>query len=408
MLDAAAPADIAAVKLGAVAQINPRLDARLDPDEVVPFVPMAAVSAVTAGIEAEETRPYAEVSKGYTAFRDGDVLVAKITPCFENNKIAHARLSGPVGFGSTEFHVIRADPHRLDPRYVLHFLRQDHVRAEGERKMTGSAGQRRVPAQVLADLSLPLPPLDEQRRIAGILDEAGALRAKRQAALAQLDEMARAIFLETVGDPLTNPNGFDHGNIETMVADAKRDVRCGPFGTQLKVGEIVDEGIPLLGIENVLNDRFVPSSRKFLTAEKAKQLAAFDVQAGDVLVTRMGTIGRACVVPADFVGGRFSYHLFRIRPDQGRCLPKFLVSTIVYSGSFQEQLAKLAHGAIMDGLSTGDLKAVRFLLPPFAIQERLNAQFAELEAARGHATAAAQQLDSLFAALQHRAFRGEL
>ncbi len=130
----------------------------------------------------------------------------------------------------------------------------------------------------------------------------------------------QSIFLDVFGDPTTNPNGFSKGNIEVAVKDPKKDIRCGPFGTQLKVHELVDSGIPLLGIENVLDEGFRPETRKFLTDMKAKELRAFDVAPGDVLVTRMGTIGRACVVPETFTGGRFSYHLFRIRPDIARCV----------------------------------------------------------------------------------------
>ena len=162
------------VALDEVAELNPRLPETLTADDIVTFVPMSAVSAETAGITVEETRTYSEVAKGYTPFVSGDVLVAKITPCFENWKIAQARLRHRVGFGSTEFHVIRPRPTKLDARYTLHFLRLGRVRLAGERRMTGSAGQRRVPENFLAKLEIPLPPLAEQRRIAQVLDRAEA------------------------------------------------------------------------------------------------------------------------------------------------------------------------------------------------------------------------------------------
>ena len=143
------------VALDEVAELNPRLAETLAPDDEVSFVPMSAVSAETAGITEEETRSYAEVSKGYTPFVTGDVLVAKITPCFENGKIAQAQLAHRVGFGSTEFHVVRPRVDKLDARYTLHFLRHGNVRLAGERRMTGSAGQRRVPENFLAKLRNP-------------------------------------------------------------------------------------------------------------------------------------------------------------------------------------------------------------------------------------------------------------
>ena len=154
------------VALDEVAELNPRLAETLAAGDKVSFVPMSAVSAESAGITDEETRTYAEVAKGYTPFVSGDVLVAKITPCFENGKIVQARLTQRAGFGSTEFHVVRPRANKLDARYTLHFLRLSSVRLAGERRMTGSAGQRRVPENFLAKLEIPLPPLAEQRRIA--------------------------------------------------------------------------------------------------------------------------------------------------------------------------------------------------------------------------------------------------
>ncbi|MBK7625243.1 MAG: restriction endonuclease subunit S [Kineosporiaceae bacterium] len=148
-----------------------------------------------------ETRRFSDVSTGYTLFENGDLLVAKITPCFENNKIGQARLSHAVGVGSSEFHVVRPNRKLVDDRYLLHFLRQDRVRIDGERRMTGSGGQRRVPPAFLRDLEVPLMPLDEQRRIAAILDRADALRAKRRQALLLLNDVPQAIYYDMFGDP---------------------------------------------------------------------------------------------------------------------------------------------------------------------------------------------------------------
>src|SRR5690606_9704352 len=139
-----------------VADINPSLDAPLADDDDVSFLPMSAVDADNVDAVDAETRRFREVSKGYTPFRVDDVLVAKITPCFENGKIEQAKLTRGIGFGSTEFHVIRPHRSKLDARYLVHFLRQERIRKEGERKMTGSAGQRRVPEHFLANLPIPL------------------------------------------------------------------------------------------------------------------------------------------------------------------------------------------------------------------------------------------------------------
>ena len=206
-------------QLNTIADVNPRLTDSLKDDTTVSFIPMSAVTAETATTSLGENRSYSEVSKGFTSFLNGDILVAKITPCFENGKIAQATLSHPIGFGSTEFHVVRPQVGKTDARYLLHYLRQDRIRQDGAQKMTGSAGQRRVPEHFLAGLVVPYPPLPEQRRIADVLDRAEALRAKRRAALAQLDTLTQAIFIDMFGDPVANEK---HWPLELLDALADR------------------------------------------------------------------------------------------------------------------------------------------------------------------------------------------
>jgi type I restriction enzyme, S subunit len=209
-------------KLGEIAELNPRHSVSLESNALISFVAMSSVSAETATTTVEE-RCYGEVSKGYTPFIDGDVLVAKITPCFENGKIAQAKLKHRIGFGSTEFHVVRPYPGKAEARYLLHFLRQENIRHDGARKMTGSAGQRRVPEHFLSNLEILLPSLEEQRRIAEILDRAEELRSKRREAIAQLDTLTQAIFLEMFGDPVTNPKGWQLSYFKDLLSTPLRN-----------------------------------------------------------------------------------------------------------------------------------------------------------------------------------------
>lgn len=143
----------------------------LSDDDVASFLPMAAVSE-DGHINFEEERTIRDVKKGYTFFERGDVLLAKITPCFENGKAARTTsLRNSFGFGSTEFHVIRASD-EIDTSYLFHMLWNSRLRTIGANNMTGSAGQKRVPVDFLKRLEIPLPTIDEQRRIAAILDKA--------------------------------------------------------------------------------------------------------------------------------------------------------------------------------------------------------------------------------------------
>ncbi len=141
------------------------------PETRVNFVPMSAVKEEFGGIDTSVTRPLAEVQKGYTQFREGDVLLAKITPCMENGKVAVVPpLENPWGYGSTEFHVIRPRD-GVASEWLAHFLSRSAFRREARRSMTGSAGQLRVPKPWLEAQEIPIAPLSEQRRIVAKIDE---------------------------------------------------------------------------------------------------------------------------------------------------------------------------------------------------------------------------------------------
>jgi len=159
-------------------------------------------------ISKKSVRRLKEVENGYTHFQDKDILFAKITPCMENGKCAIAKnLINGIGFGSTEFHVIRAREQIL-PEWVYYYLRQESTRKKAELNMTGSAGQKRVPSSFLEEVLIPLPPLPEQKRIAAILEKADRLRRQRHYALELSDTYLQTVFLEMFGDPVTNPKGW--------------------------------------------------------------------------------------------------------------------------------------------------------------------------------------------------------
>ena len=157
----------ATCSLSEIAQINPSkpknnsIPNRLE----VSFVPMRNVEELTGNINLSETREYSKVKKGYTYFQDDDLIFAKITPCMENGKIAIVTgLKNRIGFGSTEFHVIRLKNSISRKFYFLYFI-QDDFRNKAQHKMKGTAGQLRVPLEYMKNTLIPLPPLNEQKRI---------------------------------------------------------------------------------------------------------------------------------------------------------------------------------------------------------------------------------------------------
>ena len=159
-------------ELSEVCLINPTVDkAAIADDTEVSFVPMPAVQACTGAVNVSETRKFGSVKKGYTPFREGDVLFAKITPCMENGKMAVAPpLKNGLGFGSTEFHVLRTHA-GISPQYVYYYVSSASFRREAEHNMSGAVGQRRVTTPYLSACKLPLPAASEQLRIVAKLEE---------------------------------------------------------------------------------------------------------------------------------------------------------------------------------------------------------------------------------------------
>lgn len=196
------------VKLGEVAQLNPRLDlSKLPSSGSVGFIAMADVGE-NGELLRVQRRCMSEVAKGYTSFRNGDVLLAKITPCFENGKAALVEgLFSEVGFGSTEFHVLRPSE-KIDAQFLFYLVWNSGLRAIGRSRMTGSGGQKRLPVGFLKSLEFDLPLLNEQKRIARIIEKAEGVRRKRDEVNRLADAFLKATFIKMFGDPVTNPKGW--------------------------------------------------------------------------------------------------------------------------------------------------------------------------------------------------------
>lgn len=155
-----------------IADINPKLNKSAYADDLeVSFVPMPAVEARNGVIVVNETRQFSALKKGYTAFREGDVLFAKITPCMENGKMAVVpAVKNGLGFGSTEFHVLR--PYEgISAEYIYYFVSSQRFRYDAEHNMTGAVGQRRVPAPYLAKQLIPVAAEKAQKRIVAKIEE---------------------------------------------------------------------------------------------------------------------------------------------------------------------------------------------------------------------------------------------
>ena len=197
-------------QIAEIGVLNPRNEVKDDPP--VSFVPMSMIAADYGVVPAHEVRRWGEIKKGYTHFAEGDVGLAKITPCFENGKsTVFQNLAGGLGGGTTELHIVR--PLLVDPNFIILFFKSSHFIETGIPKMTGTAGQKRVPAEYFANSPFPLPPLAEQHRIVAKVDELMALCDRLEAARmereATRDRMATA-SLARLNAPDPDPATFQN------------------------------------------------------------------------------------------------------------------------------------------------------------------------------------------------------
>lgn len=155
-------------RLGDVCQVNPRN--KLTDEIHVSFVPMTLISSDFFGGYQQEQRIWREVKSGFTHFAEGDIIIAKITPCFQNKKSCIVRgLKNGFGAGTTELHVLR--PIHILPEYILIYAKSPDFLDDGVKNMTGTAGQQRVPTEFVRSAIIPLPPLAEQHRIVAKVNE---------------------------------------------------------------------------------------------------------------------------------------------------------------------------------------------------------------------------------------------
>ena len=194
------------VRLGEIGIINPRNDA--EDSAKAGFVPMPMIPAGYSEKHQFEERPWSEIKKGYTHFANGDVGMAKITPCFENAKsCVFSDLPNGIGAGTTELHIFRNLFNSVVPRFLLYYLKNPHCISKAVSSMTGSAGQKRVPTPYFTEQQFPLPPLSEQHRIIARIDQLMARCDALETLRKQQEEKRLTVHAAAIKQLLDTPDG---------------------------------------------------------------------------------------------------------------------------------------------------------------------------------------------------------
>ena len=418
----------AQVPISEVAEVNPRKSVDLNGDDPVSFVPMAAVDEVSGTIATSIDRPYSEVSKGFTHFRDEDVIFAKITPSMENGKSAVARdLTNGTGMGSTEFHVFRSYG-AIEPEYLWRYVRQQSFRDDAQAVMSGAVGQQRVPADWLKEHMIPLAPKAEQRRI---VEKVNSLAARTARARKELDRIPTliehyksAILLLAFTGALTKDWRSREGMADaendglpaqwrvmelSEISEVQGGIQVGkkrPSGT-----ELVE--VPYLRVANV--------QRGWLNLEEIKtiQVTAAErdrllLETGDILMNEGGDrdkLGRGWIWRGEVSECIHQNHVFRIRL-KDRAFPPEFVSHFANENGQRYFFDQGTQTTNLASISKKKVSALPIPIPSTAeaieIVKRIQNAFSWLNRLSNEHDGASKLLAKLDAAILAKAFQGKL
>jgi len=299
-----------AKRLRFAVKLNPsKNEIPLSDSELVSFVPMDAVGEY-GGIRLDEDKELGEIGSGYTYFCDNDVVVAKITPCFENGKGAIAKgLTNECAFGTTELHVLRADLELLDPDFLFYLTVSDWFRDLGESEMYGAGGQKRVPEDFIKNLVTGIPPKTEQQVIIGFLDyktaQIDALIAKKQLLLEKLAEQRTALISQAVTKGLDPSVSMKDSGVDWLgeipahwqclpLRRLSHYVKTGTTPTGINELHFDDEGLPWYKPGDFTDGVFLESAGNKLSQEGVEAVRTFP--SDTVMQVGIGaTIGKVAI-----------------------------------------------------------------------------------------------------------------
>jgi len=373
--------------LADVCQIKPpKAEARqrISGKELVSFVPMEDLGINQKILVATQTRSLEDVAGSYTYFADGDVLLAKITPCFENGKLGIAdALTNGIGFGSSEYIVFRPSP-AVDKEWLYYFLSRQSFREEGAARMSGAVGHKRVSKDFIESYPIPVPSVPEQHRIVAILDEAFDGIATAKANAEKNLQNARALFESHLQSVFTErgEGWVDH---KKPLADmCELIVDC-----EHKTAPTQEEGIPSIRTPNIGKGKLLLDGVYRVSEETYRAWTRrAEPLPGDLILAREAPAGNVAVIPDDTkvcLGQR----TVLIRPTRTVFEPEFL-SWLLLQPKMQQKLLAHSRGATVQHVNMKDIRALHIgAIPPLSEQRRIVANV-------GDASEETQRLASIY------------
>ncbi len=344
---------------------------------------------------------YTEKYKQYL-LKDGDVIIAMTDMATEAKILGVPTIVETQGkkllLNQRVGKLIIKKPELIYFPYLKYVLNREKVK-KYFLKFAGGGLQINLGKEDILSVKVPIPPLEEQKRIAEILDRSQFLISKRQEAIALLDSLTQAIFIEMFGDPVKNPKGWKTIVLGDVITSASDGPHVSP--------KYADSGIPFLSTRHIQRGKINWTDLKFISLDEAEiQWKKCRPQRGDILYTKGGTTGIAATVDFDEPFAVW-VHVALLKTDKNKVEPKWLENMLNCAFCYQ-QSQRLTHGIANRDLGLKRMVGIEMFLPPLPLQKEFAQRVEAVEKLKATHRASLTELQALFASLQHRAFRGEL
>lgn len=287
----------------------------------------------------------------------------------------------------------------VDVEYLYYAIKQNLPQLEN---LGNGATFKELSKATMSNFQIPLPPLEEQKRIAAILDAADLHRKKTKALLNKYDELAQALFLDMFGDPVTNPKGWEKDKFENIV-----DKNCPLTYGIVQPGEEFVNGVPCVRPVDLISQYIDSHSLKKIDPSISKKFKRTILIGGEVLLSVRGSIGVISIANDSLSGSNVTRGIVPIwfNPQVSN---KLFFYYLYKSASIQGQIKGLSKGATLIQLNLGDLRNLQLICPPLSLQDAFSKSIKNIESQKFQAEKGLQKAEELFQSLLQKAFKGEL
>lgn len=344
-----------------------------------------------------------------TFLRKGDVLIARL-----GDPLCKACVFPLDGLYITavDVAILRIGSDVVNPKYLIYLLNSPWFKDQVKQYESGTT-RKRISRKNLGRIEMIFPPLPEQERIVARIEElfsqldAGVETLKKTKA--QLAVYRQAVLKEAFNSAEVDCKML---LIAEILTKTRKGMSTGPFGTMIKKSDHKATGVPMLGIENIGRGQFVDGNKIYVTAEKAEELKAFSLRAGDIIISRSGTVGEICAVPERAEGSLLSTNLMRVSLDNTMIRSDYFIALFQSKGIVLDQIKELCKGSTRDFLNQTILKQIVFPVPSMEKQEEIvsiiEARMSVCDSIEQTVDIALQQAEVMRQSILKQAFKGEL